>query len=299
MIWVTWRQHRTQAIACAAIFCLLAIVGVTTGISMRSTFSSDGLTTCLARSGGADCQAAIASFLRKFSTGVTAAMALPLLAIPVFLGAITGPLLLGRELEQGTWRLAWSQTVPRARWLVTKLVLVTGGLVVFGAAVSLLTGWLLGPLDQVSGRLQLPVGFDAQGVVFTCSLLSSFGLGVLAGLLLRNTVGAMVVTYVAWEVVSVPVLLMSTGTLHIPGPATMRLPCRNGCPGASTSSVFPVTGHLGDQVLSLTRSGGELSVSYLPASRFWPMQFIVGGWYLAVAATAVAAAIWLLNRRTT
>jgi hypothetical protein len=29
------------------------------------------------------------------------------------------------------------------------------------------------------------------------------------------------------------------------------------------------------------------------------MQFIAGGWYLAIAATAVAAAIWLLNRRTT
>jgi hypothetical protein len=87
--------------------------------------------------------------------------------------------------------------------------------------------------------------------------------------------------------------------LRIPGPATMRLPCRNGCPGASAGSVFPVTGHLGDQVLSLTRTGGELIVSYVPASRFWPMQFIAVGWYLAVAATAVAAAIWLLNRRTT
>jgi ABC-type transport system involved in multi-copper enzyme maturation permease subunit len=299
MIWVTWRQHRTQAIACATIFCLLAIVAITAGIWMRSTFTSDGLAACLARSRGADCQGTIASFINKFSGGVTAVTALPLLAIPAFLGAIVGPLLLGRELEQGTWRLAWSQTVPRTKWLVTKLVLVTGGLVVFGAAVSLLAGWLLGPLDQVSGSLHVPFGFYGHGVVFTCSLLCSFGLGVLAGLLLRNTIGAMVVTYVAWDLCNVPVLLLSTGSLHIPAPATTRLPCPNGCPGASTGSVFPVTGHLGDQVLSLTRSGGELIVSYVPASRFWPAQFIAGGWDLAVAATAIAAAIWLLNRRTT
>jgi hypothetical protein len=298
MIWVTWRQHRTQAIACAAIFCLLAIATITIGVWMRSTFSSDGLAGCLARSGGADCQRTIASFTSKFTGGVTVTT-LPLLAIPAFIGAIMGPLLLGRELEQGTWRLAWSQTVPRTRWLVTKLVLVTGGLVVFGAAVSLLTGWFLEPLDQVSGELQVPFGFYGQGVVFTGSLLCSFGLGVLAGLLLRNTIGAMVVTYIAWDFLNVPVLLMSTGPLHLPGPATMRLPCRDGCPGASAGSVFPVTGHLGDHVLSLTRSGGELIVSYVPASRFWPMQFIAGGWYLAIAATAVAAAIWLLNRRTT
>jgi hypothetical protein len=297
MIWVTWRQHRTQAIACAAIFCLLAIVAIPIGLWMRSTFSSDGLTACLARSGGADCQGAIASFTHKFSSGLTAGMSVSMLAIPAFLGAIMGPLLLGRELEQGTWRLAWSQTVPRTRWLVIKLVLVTGGLVVFGAAMSLMAGWFLGPLDQVSGRLQFES--NAQGVVFTCSLLCSFGLGVLAGLLLRNTIGAMVVTYIAWEIISLPVLLTSIGPLRIPGPATMRVPCPNGCPGASTGAVFPVTGHLGDQVLTLTRSGGELIVTYVPASRFWPMQFIAGGWYLAVAATAVAAAIWLLNRRTT
>lgn len=30
---------------------------------------------------------------------------------------VIGAPLLGLELERGTWRLAWSQTVPRTRWL--------------------------------------------------------------------------------------------------------------------------------------------------------------------------------------
>ena len=55
---------------------------------------------------------------------------------------------------------------------------------------------------------------------------------------------------------------------------------RRRLPAASTNSVPPVTGHLGDLVLNLTRDGGEIIVSYVPASRFWPMQFITGGFYL-------------------
>ena len=53
MIWVTWRQHRAQAIACLALFCALAALAITLGLSMRAAFSSGGLPACLARSGGA------------------------------------------------------------------------------------------------------------------------------------------------------------------------------------------------------------------------------------------------------
>ena len=82
---------------------------------------------------------------------------MPLLAIPGLLGVVVGAPLLGRELERGTWRLAWSQTVPRTRWLATKLGLVTGGLVVFGAAITALMTWYRGPLDRVTpGSSPLP-----------------------------------------------------------------------------------------------------------------------------------------------
>jgi len=95
------------------------------------------------------------------------------------------------------------------------------------------------------------------------------------------------------------VVLLLNGPIHFPPPATMRIPCRAGCPGAGIGSVPPVTGHLGDFVLGVTRSGGELVVSYLPASRFWTLQLIGGGLYLAIAATTLGTAIWLLHQRTT
>jgi hypothetical protein len=297
MIWVTWRQHRVQAIACLVVFCALAVFAVSVGTWMRAAFTADGLPSCLARSGGAACPAVITSFLNQFNRGVSTIINVPLIAIPGLLGIVVGAPLLGAELERGTWRLAWTQTVPRTRWLAAKLGLVVGGLVVFGAAVTALMTWFNAPLDQVTSRIQ-PGLSSPEGLTFTTSLLCAFGLAVLAGLLLRNVIAAMVAAYIAWEIPTTVILLMS-GPIHLPPPATMRISCQAGCPGAGPSSVPPVTGHLGDFVFSVTRSGGDLVVSYLPAGRFWPLQFIQGGLFLAVAAAALGTAVWLLHKRTT
>jgi hypothetical protein len=298
MIWVTWRQHRAQAIACLVLFAGLASLAIVLGLQIRTVFGDDGLPACLARSGGAGCPAAITSFVDRFARGgpMLAAINVPLTAIPGMLGAVVGAPLLGRELERGTWRLAWSQTVPRTTWLVTKLSLVTGGLVVFGVAVTAVMGWLNEPVARVTSRLE-PGPLTSGGPTFTASLLCAFGLGVLAGLLLRNTIGAMVVAYFAWEIPTTVTILMS-GPIHIPAPAVVRIACQAGCPGASAGSVLPVTGHLGDYVLSVERSGGELIVTYVPADRFWTEQLIQGGLFLAIAVITLGAAIWLLHRRT-
>jgi hypothetical protein len=298
MIWVTWRQHRIQAITCLALLCVLGVFAVAAGAWMRSTFSDDGLSACLARGDGAACPAAITSFVNQAGRGAAGSViTLALLAIPGLLGLTVGAPLLGQELERGTWRLAWSQTVPRTRWLAAKLGLVTGGLVLFGAAVTALMTWYHEPLDRVAPRGD-PLPFNGEGLTFTASMLCAFGVGVLAGLLLRNVIGAMVTTYIVWDALTAVVVLLN-GPIHILAPATMRLPYHAGCPGATLASVPPVTGNLGDSVLSLTRAGGELVVSYVPAGQFWPLQLIQGGLYLAVAVASLVTAVWLLHRRTT
>ena len=296
MIWVTWRQHRTQAVICLGLFGFIAIAAVAFGVWMRATFSGDGLGACLAHSGGAGCPAAISSFTRTFNGGATLPLNLLMFVIPGFLGAVVGAPLLGQELERGTWRLAWSQTVPRTQWLITKLALVMGGLIVFGAAVSVVMTWAREPLDRVSVRLQ-PPPFNFEGLSLTSSLLCAFALAVLAGLLLRNTIGAMAAGYFAWEMPFLVVILLN-GPLRIMT-TTTRLPCAHGCAGASANSVPPVTGHLGDLVLDVTRSGNQIVVTYMPGSAFWRLQFIGAGIYLAIAAAALGVAVWLLHRRTT
>ena len=296
MIWVTWRQHRPQAIAMAALFCALTVFAVVLGAWMRSAFSADGLGACLAHSGGSGCAETITSFVTKFNGPATIPVSILLTVIPGYLGAVVGAPLLGQELERGTWQLAWSQTVSRTRWLVTKLALIAGALVLFGAAVTAVMTWSRAPLDRISIRLQ-PQPFDFEGLSLTCSLLCAFALAVLAGLLLRNIIAAMVVGYLAWEVPFVVVMLLND-PLHILS-ATARFACRDGCQSAGTNSVPPVTGNLGDLVLDVTHSGSQVVVTYLPASRFWTLQLIDGGIYLAIAAAALGTAVWLLHRRTT
>jgi hypothetical protein len=296
MIWVTWRQHRPQAIACLAVLCAITIAAVAIGAWMRSTFNADGLGECLARSGGAGCPAVISSFTQKFNGGVTLPLTILLFAVPVFAGVTVGAPLLGQELERGTWQLAWSQTVPRTRWLVTKMALVIGGLVVFGVAITAVMTWSRAPLDRLTIRIQ-PPPFNFEGVFVPCSLLCAFGLAVLAGLLLRNTIGAMVVGYFAWEVPFILVTLLN-GPLHILT-ATKTIGCAHACQGITTNTVPPVTGNLGDLVLSVTHAANSVTVTYLPASRFWPLQLIDGGLFLAIGAAALGTAIWLLHRRTT
>jgi hypothetical protein len=37
--------------------------------------------------------------------------------------------------------------------------------------------------------------------------------------------------------------------------------------------------------------------SYQPANRFWPFQWIEGGWLLALSVLLIAATVWLVRRR--
>ena len=297
MIWVTWRQYRPQALTMIGVMVAVAAYGLVLGLWMRSSFAARGLGPCLAGSGGAGCGAAIAAFSRQFTGGPTLPLTLVVFAIPPVLGAVTGAPLLGQELERGTWQLAWTQTVPRTRWLVAKLGLVTAGLVAFGVALTAVMTWTWGPLDLVSIRLTLSP-FNFEGVALTCSVLCGFALALLAGLLLRNTIGAMVAGYFAWDVPFVITMLL-TGPSHLIT-ATTTVSCAGAaCASASASSAPPATGHLGDMVTGVVRHGGQLVVSYVPASAFWPLQLVTGGIYLAFALAAAGAALWLLHHRAT
>lgn len=82
VIWVSWRQHRPQAIACLGLLGVFAIFAIVMGTWMRASFSHDGLPSCLARSGGAGCPEVITSFVHSFSGPAAVTATLPLFLIP-------------------------------------------------------------------------------------------------------------------------------------------------------------------------------------------------------------------------
>jgi hypothetical protein len=303
MIWVTWRQHRSQAMACLALFAALAVYAIVVSTSMRTAFGNDDLASCLARSQGTGCGDAISAFTGEFGSEVNVAFWSVCLILPGLIGVLVGGSLIARELESGTWRLAWSQTVPRARWLTVKLGLVTGGLVVLGAAMTALITWYRAPMDRLTGHL-LPNIYDFEGLVLTAYILCAFGFAVLAGLLIRRSIPAMVAAFIPW--LAIRLVIEFVFRPHFMTPLTFHQVCPANGPcygGAGLGFIPPVTGHIGDWVLG---SGGgqpanpvRNSYLYQPADRFWPFQFIEAGIFVALTAAALGTTIWLLHRRAT
>ncbi len=296
MIWVSWRQSRSQAIACLGVLVALAVYAILLGTSMRTAFSHDGLAGCLARSHGTSCPAAVQAFTNKFGSAVNIAFWSVLLIAPGLLGVLIGAPLIARELEYGTWRLAWSQTVPRTRWLAVKLALVTGGLIVLGAAMTAVITWYRAPMDRLTGHFLHNI-YDFEGLVLTAYILCAFGFAVLAGLLVRRSIPAMIVAFVPWLAIRLVVEFLLRPNFQ--APLTFQQSCTPGqCSGGvGIGFLPPVTGHIGDWVLS--QPGGQLANTYLyqPADRFWTFQFIEAGLFVALTVAALGAAIWLLHRR--
>ena len=123
---------------------------------------------------------AVSAFMDRFGTGADVAFWVLLLLLPGLIGVIVGAQLLGRELELGTRRRAWSQSVPQTRWLVTRLALVTGGLAVLGAAMAAVTIWYREPMDRLTRHL-IGNAYGVDSVVLTAYILCAFWLAVLAG----------------------------------------------------------------------------------------------------------------------
>ncbi len=46
MIWVTWRQHRIEALIAGILLAIVMLALLVTGINMISTFQSSGLARC-------------------------------------------------------------------------------------------------------------------------------------------------------------------------------------------------------------------------------------------------------------
>jgi hypothetical protein len=299
MIWVTWRQHRSQAIACLGLLAALAVYAILVSTSMRTAFSHDGLAACLARSQGTSCPDAITAFTNEFGSAVNIAFWAVLLIAPGLLGVLIGAPLIARELEYGTWRLAWSQTVPRTRWLAAKLALVTGGLVLLGAAMTAVITWYRAPMDRLTGHFINNI-YDFEGPVLTAYILAAFAFAVLAGLLVRRSIPAMVAAFIPWLTIRLGVEYLLRP--HFQAPLTFRQNCANGCSGGTgIGLVPPVTGHIGDWVLGQPagQSGNQFVSTYLyqPADRFWHFQFIEAGLFVLLTAVALGATIWLLHRR--
>ena len=150
MIWLTWRQFRPQAWAALAILAVLGIAFAITGPHLTSLYDSSGIPTCQAHG---DCGAEVSNFLNgvKGTDAVLYFVSLGVLYLgPAIIGIFWGAPLVTRELEAGTFRMTWNQSVTRTRWIAVKLGLI--GLASMAAAglFSLMTSWWASPINQAN-----------------------------------------------------------------------------------------------------------------------------------------------------
>ena len=230
--------------------------------------------------------------------------------------------MLARELETGTWQLAWTQAVPRMRWLAVKVVALLTLIVVLVGAFAALVTWFRQPLDRLYG----PFGagaFDVEALAPMAYALFAFAAGAAAGALLRRSVPAVAVSLFAFVAARVSVESVLRPRYRTPLALIENIP-------ASGHGVAIGTGNRSDWTLdqgfadatgrhlvstdintmddAARDSGVGLAtymhdrgiqrwVSYHPAGRFWEFQLVEAGIFAAVSAVLLAVVIWRVKRR--
>jgi hypothetical protein len=196
MIWLAWRQFRSQALVVAGLLAALAIVLIVTGPHLVS-LSDNYLKACHANR---DCGSTSNPVLNTDGP-LESALSDLLLLVPALIGIFWGAPLVARELETGTYRLSWTQSVTRRHWLAAKLAVVGLSSVAVAGLLSLMVTWWSSPIDTANANRFGVAVFGLRDITPVGYAAFAFALGVAAGVLMRRTLPAMASTLVAFIVV--------------------------------------------------------------------------------------------------
>ena len=307
LTWTLLRVHRS------ALWFWILYVAVTAGVILwtygpGANAAMDELVRSGCRDGGIPSRGcdALGTHGSRWDTGVVLGSLLILLA-PFLIAAWAGGSLIGRELENGTARLAWTQSVSPARWLTAKLavpaVLITAGMLTLTLLHRMM--WAAGAeLRQGSYNWYDSQIFAPNGTLTTAYALAGLALGVLAGMVARRSLAGLGVGVVA---IGIVVQQLQSLRPHLWPAETWKgtddLPANLGMT-VGTGSYTSTGARLPDVLCG----GGRISCTrydivgeyhdYHPASHFWPLQLVETGILLALAAAAALIAFALLKHRT-
>ncbi len=178
MTWLAWRQLRIPATVVYAAVAVLVLMLLATARSVSETTAYSVIWASV-------------------------------VAAPGIIGVFWGAPLIARELEQGTHKLAWTQSISRTRWLATKLGLGVLAAMAAAGLLSVAATWWCHPIDATINaglhgngilgvsRMEPPM-FIARGIAPIGYVAFAFVLGAAAGLVVRRTVPAMAVTLVVF-----------------------------------------------------------------------------------------------------
>ncbi len=316
MAWVTWRQHRLTVAGLVAVLGAASVYLYITGEQLRHQgFVSYGAGPVLSL------------------TAVLFQLIPPLIGAFVGAPALARELEAGTfrfTWTQGFGRARW--TVATLAPLALAVTVAAGA---FGFLFSWCYGpqidgkYVLSPLAATT--------FDLREVAFAAWTLVAFAIGAVAGVLIHRVVPAMFATLVAWSGLAVvtgaflrrhyeaplvtsnpnlpngawimsqrwtrggkPVSLSTVNQVLQKIGATEAAPghfAQNPAFGQSSARASASTPGNASPAQYLLHHGITQLATYQPASRFWPFQWIEGGWLLALSLLLIAATVWLVRRR--
>lgn len=295
MTWMTWRQHRSEVLAAALLAVLMTPVLIFSGQDLISKYQHGNY-----------------SEMRYQFEVVLNPLFIFLRLLPLLFGMFVGAPLMAGELERGTHRLAWTQSITRKRWFGAKLAWVGGiSALAFGLLALVITRWSQ-PFQEILGPWET---FDVSGSVLIAYALFALGLGVLLGTLFGKVLPAMAISIPVYLVVRSVVgyllrpfylpPLQAIWNLVGPDPQIKDLIVRqwfvdgfgNQVPTSLLTPCLQSPGGKGSALQCIHDLGYQYLRIYQPASRFWTFQAIETALFLALAVTFVALTYWWINHR--
>lgn len=321
MTWLAWRQLRAQLLVTGVALAVLAAWLVVLGIELR-----DGHHDAVASCGDA-CGPALRSLQSRYQGRVQLLDAL-LVVTPALLGMFWGAPLVARELETGTHRLVWNQSVSRHRWLAVRLAVVCAAAAAVTGLFSLLLTWAVSPYDAIAADRFTALLFGTRNVVPVAYTCCAVVLGALAGLVLRRTVPAMALTALLFAAVqiAVPTAVRPHLVAPVHGSQAMTadtirnlsfLGDRADVEGLRAPGIWVVSNSrlltADGRTVDLDRYHGCLSgqfdamaqclaaldlhvdVAYQPGERYWRFQWLESLLFLGVGLALAGLAMWRIR----
>jgi hypothetical protein len=281
MLWVGWRQQRTETVIAAALLALLAALLVPTGLHVAAAYDNAHLADCLGRTQAGSCPDVIGSFVNRFSH--LGDMLAWLTLLPGIIGLMLAAPLVS-QLEHHTYRLDWTQSITRRRWLAGKLGLALATAIAAGVLLTLLVTWWRAPIVHFQGRVSNSA-YDSEGTVVAAYTVFALGLAAAVGTVWRRAVPSFVVAFAAYFAARLFVDEVVRQRLVTPVSRTFAF--KRAGPDLNTAWILqqtPLDPHgRALQALSCPHNAGgpcqiqapafsAMHVVYHPASHFWALQ---------------------------
>jgi hypothetical protein len=320
MTWLTWRLHRNEAVIGRLLFAGLIAVMFTGMQNVDSAYDAAREGGCFGDNQGPLCSERLAEYFSRSASWDN--MSILLHGIPIAVATLLAiPTL--HELERGTHRLAWTQSISRGHWVRTRIGFLTGVAVLVAIIWTVVAAQWRESVLRVDARGWGQNSFELSPPVLIGYGLFAVALVLAAGAIVRlvPAIGLLIVGFVSVRLVATfvlrehyrdPIHETSAGTPGADSAARgdqswiIDESWLNGA-GARVSwdemhrlcspDTIPQYSETSYQQC-LADNGFQYYVTYHPVERFYQFQAIETALFLALATGLLAFAYWWLARRS-